>query len=301
MRSTISLLGLYNYDSSILDGLTLPSNFTAAELAALKTNLLMETAEFELLYSNFDFLKYAITQWCEKRKSTWEWLKNTQNYNYNPLENVDMHLEDHLGSKLEKDVITDFERHLKSAKTGHDDFDSDVNKTGHDDFDSNVHKTGHDDFDSDVKKTGDDKDEKRGTDTILHSVYAFNENSAPSPESQDGSTFNSDLTHTYDNNVNTDSITTYNNNVNTDSSTTYNNNVNTDSTTTYNNVVDDTGTTKNTVDHDEQLKKNYNKDWHGRDHMSAQELIKQEQELAMFNLLDFIIDDFKKRFCLLVY
>ena len=277
MRATISLLGLYNYDNSILDGLTLPSNFTSEELAALKSNLLMETAEFELLYSNFDFLKYAITEWCEKRKSTWEWLKNTQNYNYNPLENVDMHLEDHLGSKLEKDVITDFERKLKTAKTGHDDFDSDV------------HKTGHDDFDSDVKKSGDDKDEKRGTDTLLHSVYAFNENSTPNPESEDVSTFNSDLTRTYDNNVNTDSTTTYNNNVNTDS------------TTTYNNVVDETGTTKNTVDHDEQLKKNYNKEWHGRDHMSAQELIKQEQELALFNLLDFIIDDFKKRFCLLVY
>lgn len=237
MRATISLLGLYNYDNSILDGLTLPSNFTSDELAALKTNLLIETAEFELLYSDFDFLKYAITQWCDKRKSTWEWLKRTQSYNYNPLENVDMHLEDHLGSKLEKDIITDFERKLKETLSG--------------------------------KDTIDRTDKKTGDDTALHSVYSYNENSNAQPESSDKNTYNSQIK--------------------------------TDQDTKYGKVRDETGTTKNTVDHDEQLKKNYNKDWHGRDHMSAQELIKQEQELAMFNLLDFIIDDFKKRFCLLVY
>ena len=253
MRATISLLGLYNYDNSILDGLTLPSNFTSDELAALKSNLLMETAEFELLYGDFDFLKYAITQWCEKRKSTWEWLKRTQGYNYNPLENVDMHLEDHLGSKLEKDVITDFERKLKTSKTGHDDFDEDV------------------------KKTGKDTDKKTGDDTSLHSVYAYDQINSGSPENSDKIEYNSEIEHQFNNTVTTDATTTFNNN------------------------VDETGTTKNTVDHDEQVKKNYNKDWHGRDHMSAQELIKQEQDLAMFNLLDFIIDDFKKRFCLLVY
>lgn len=285
MRATISLLGLYNYDNSILDGLTLPSNFTSDELAALKSNLLMETAEFELLYSNFDFLKYAITQWCEKRKPTWEELRKALMLNYNPLENVDMHLEDHTGSKLEKDIVTDFERKLKTAKTGHDDFDQDVKKTGTDDFDQDVKKTGHDDIENTDKKTGDD--------TLLHSVYAYNDNSNGALESGDKTTYNSQ--------IKSDGKTTYNNTINTDATTTYNSNVNTDATTTYANTVDETGTTKNTVDHDEQLKRNYSKDWHGRDHVTAQELIKEQMDIAMFNMLDFIINDFKKRFCLLVY
>lgn len=253
MRATISLLGLYNYDNSILDGLTLPSNFTADELTALKTNLLMETAEFELLYSDFDFLKYAITQWCEKRKSTWEWLKNTQDYTYNPLENVDMHLEDHLGEKTEKDITTDFTRTLKSTLSGKDTID----RTD--------------------KKTIDNTDKKTGNDTSLHSVYAYDQVNSGSPESGDKTDYNSQ--------IKTDSTT----------------DIKIDQDTKYGKVTDDTGTTKNVVNDDKQLTHNYKKDWHGRDHISAQELIKQEQELAMFNLLDFIIDDFKKRFCLLVY
>lgn len=237
MRAIISLLGLYNYDNSIFDGLSLPDNFTADDLEALKTNLLMETAEFELLYSNFDFLKYAITQWCSKRQSTWKWLKDTQNYTYNPLENVDMKLEDHLGEKTEKDVTTNFTRTLKSTLSG--------------------------------KDTIDRTDKKTGDDEVLNSVYAYDQQSTGSPE--------------------------------TGSKTEYNSQIKTDQNTKYGKVTDDTGTTKNVVDHDEKITHNYNKDWHGRDHMSAQELIKQEQELAMFNILDFIIDDFKKRFCLLVY
>lgn len=261
MRATVSLLGLYNYDNSILDGLILPTNFTAEELSTVKTNLLMETAEFELLYSDFNFLKYAITQWCEKRKSTWEWLKKTQGYNYNPLENVDMHLEDHLGSKLEKDVITDFTRNLKSKQSGSDVLDRTDKQSGSDELDRT--------------------DKKTGSDSTQHNVFAYDQNNTGSPESGD--------------------TTTYNSQIDVDQEVKYGKTLDVDQELTFGKTVDDTGTTKNTVDHDEQLKKNYNKDWHGRDHMSAQDLIKQEQELAMLNLLDFIVDDFKKRFCLLVY
>lgn len=285
MRATISLLGLYNYDNSILDGLTLPSNFTADELAALKSNLLMETAEFEILYSNFDFLKYAITQWCEKRKSTWEWLKKTQGYDYNPLENVDMHLEDHLGSKLEKDVITDFTRNLKSKESGSDILDRTDKQSGSDVLDRTDEQSGKDDLDRTDKKTG--------SDNTQHNVFAYDQNNTGSPESGDTTTYNSQII--------VDQSLKYGKTVDVDQTLTYGKTVDVDQTLTYGKTVDDTGTTKNSVDHDEQLKKNYNKEWHGRDHISAQELIKQEQELAVFNILDFIIEDFKKRFCLLVY
>lgn len=148
-----------------------------------------------------------------------------------------MHLEDHLGSKLEKDVVTDFAQNLKSKQSGSDDLDR--------------------------------TDKKTGSDSTQHNVFAYDQNNTGSPESGDTTTYNSQIV--------------------------------VDQSLEYGKTVDDTGTTKNTVDHDEQLKKNYNKEWHGRDHISAQELIKQEQDLAMFNILDFIIDDFKKRFCLLVY
>lgn len=34
---------------------------------------------------------------------------------------------------------------------------------------------------------------------------------------------------------------------------------------------------------------------------SSQDLIKQEREVAMFNIIDYIVGSFKKRFCLLIY
>lgn len=94
MRATVSLIGLYNYDDSILDGLTLPDNFNDGDIDIVKNNLLMETAELELLYTNPDFLKFAITSWCSKNKPTWKWLYDTQHYEYNPIWNVDYHQSD---------------------------------------------------------------------------------------------------------------------------------------------------------------------------------------------------------------
>ena len=94
MRSTLSLLGLYNYNNTILDGLTLPSNFEDGDLDTLKTNLLMETAELELIYTNFDFLKYAITEWSAKQQLEWEELRKTQLYDYNPIWNADYKISD---------------------------------------------------------------------------------------------------------------------------------------------------------------------------------------------------------------
>ena len=238
MRATISLLGLYNWDNSILDGLTLPENFTSDDLAALKSNLLMETAEFELLYSDFDFLKFAITEWCNKRKSTWKWLKDTQGYTYNPIWNVDYTQRDQTGEKITNDTTTDFTRTLKTAESG--------------------------------KDTIDREDHKTGSDTTLNSVYAYDDNSNGAP--QQGS------------------------------SVTYNSKLEVDQDTKYGKNTDETGTTKTTVDHDHQRTNNYTKTLQGNyGQTTTQDMIKQEQELAMFNLLDFIITDFKKRFCLLVY
>ena len=94
MRATMSLLGLYNYDKTILDGLVLPENFTAEDTETLKENLLMETAEFEILYNDPNFLKFAITSWCKKNKGSWKWLLDTQKYEYNPIWNADYKISD---------------------------------------------------------------------------------------------------------------------------------------------------------------------------------------------------------------
>ena len=94
MRATISLLGLYQYDNTILQGLTLPENFAVGDLETLKNNLLIETAELELLYTDPNFLKFAITAWCSKNSPSWKWLLDTQKYDYNPIWNADYKVSD---------------------------------------------------------------------------------------------------------------------------------------------------------------------------------------------------------------
>lgn len=86
MRSTMSLLGLYQWDSSVLDGLDLPAEL---DKETMRDNLLMECAELEILYTDPDFLKLAIGAWAKKEKPIWEHLCETLHYDYNPIENYD--------------------------------------------------------------------------------------------------------------------------------------------------------------------------------------------------------------------
>lgn len=230
MRATLSLLGIYNEDNTILDGLTLPDNFDSGDLNILKNNLLIETAEFEILYTEPAFLKLAITEWCNKRKSTWKWLRDTQLYEYNPIWNADYNRYNARDLTQTEDEVTDFTRTLRDSKSG------------------------------------DDTTKLSGDDTSLHSVYAFNEQSTPAPESTDKVDYGRQ------------------------------------DKTTYNSHEDHTGTTKTVRDFDRKdLENNHEVTQGNYGTTTTQYMIREEQELAKFNMLDYIITDFKKRFCLLVY
>lgn len=82
----LSLIGLYNYDPTILDLLELPEELDAE---IVKDNILMETAELELLYPNALFMKQAIKQWSKKERPIWDKLLATTKYEYNPIWNKD--------------------------------------------------------------------------------------------------------------------------------------------------------------------------------------------------------------------
>ena len=49
MRATMDLIAMYNYDNTILDLMQIPE---ALDRQTLIDNLLMESAELEILYSN---------------------------------------------------------------------------------------------------------------------------------------------------------------------------------------------------------------------------------------------------------
>ena len=86
MRANLSIMGMYDYDNTILDLMQIPEGI---DKDTLKENLLMEAAELELLYSNFGFLKHAIGSWSRKQLPVWEELLATTQYEYNPIWNKD--------------------------------------------------------------------------------------------------------------------------------------------------------------------------------------------------------------------
>lgn len=85
-KATLSIIGLYNHDDSIFDNLSLPDGVDAD---TVKESILMECAQLELLYPDFDFMKNAIGVWCSKEMPFWEKVHEMETAEYNPIENYD--------------------------------------------------------------------------------------------------------------------------------------------------------------------------------------------------------------------
>lgn len=86
-QSWISFLGLYTWDNTLFENLALPEGFTADDKTILINNLLMETAELEVIYPDPDFMKSAIEAWSGKEVINWERLYKLMLMEYNPIEN----------------------------------------------------------------------------------------------------------------------------------------------------------------------------------------------------------------------
>ena len=86
MPATMSLLGLYNWDSTILDGLSVPDG---VDRNVLINNLLRECAELEIVYPQPDALKFFVGEWAKERLPVWEKLAATLRFEYDPISNYD--------------------------------------------------------------------------------------------------------------------------------------------------------------------------------------------------------------------
>lgn len=80
----LTLIGLYNYDSTIFDGLQLPEYF---DKQTLVDTILLAGGEFGTLYPNNTFMKQAISLWSAKNQRYFERLAVLMQTDYDPLEN----------------------------------------------------------------------------------------------------------------------------------------------------------------------------------------------------------------------
>ena len=91
----LSIMGMYEYDDSLFDGLDVPTYTDKNNVVHVvdKTkviqSILLNCAELEILYPNFDTMKLAIGVWSAAEQDTWRKMYATQMAEYNPLWNVD--------------------------------------------------------------------------------------------------------------------------------------------------------------------------------------------------------------------
>ena len=91
----LSIMGMYEYDNSLFDGLDVPTYTDknnavhVVDKTKVIQSILLNCAELEILYPNFDTMKLAIGVWSAAEQDTWKKMYATVMMEYNPLWNVD--------------------------------------------------------------------------------------------------------------------------------------------------------------------------------------------------------------------
>lgn len=85
-NARLTLIGLYNYDGTLFDGLTLPTGYNKTTFI---DTLLLEHGEKCVLYTDPSFMKYSIEAMGKKWYHELERIYKTLTDDYNPLYNYD--------------------------------------------------------------------------------------------------------------------------------------------------------------------------------------------------------------------
>ena len=283
MGRTVNLspLGLYNWDQSIFDMMVIPS---ALNRDTLIDNLLAETAELEVLYPNPIVFKNLLGVWSNKNLDVWNRLYETTQYEYNPIENYNRYetgSEDSEGTTRHTgtDTTTETTTHggtdtvtENKAEGGTETEETNFNnEQGGSDATTILTENGHwiAGYDSAPVSQADDGLVKQTRDREDgNNVLAYGKTEEGTGEKE--TTFGKTETNTYR--------------------------------TAHGETIGKTGglthgeqvTTSNEGGHELHA--------HGNIGVTTtQKLIKEERQIDLFNIYDIIIEDFKMRFCILVY
>ncbi len=294
MRATMDLLTLYQEDNTLLDLMEVPE---ALDNEVLKDNLLMETAELELLYPNPVFLKMAIGSWSKKQLHVWEELYDTTQYEYNPIWNKDGTISELITRNLAttEDVTDDNTRtdNLTDLQTRDATDTRTDNLTDLQTRDATDTTTNNltDEQTRDLAGTSDS--------TTTRNVYGFNGSTATPAEqtiqdvdTTDTGTITDEHTGTQTD-AHTGTITDSHTGTQTDAHTGTITDAHT-GTQTDNRIIDRDTTDTGTINTLRTEQGNIGL-------TSTQQLIQEQREVVKLNLYDIIIRDFIDRFCLRLY
>lgn len=301
----LSPLGLYNWDSTIFDLMQIPSELNRDTLI---DNLLAETAELEVLYPNPVVFKNLVGIWSAKQIDIWRRLYATTQYEYNPIENYNRY---ETGSDS------------GTGRTTHSGTDSTTETTTHGGTDGRteaITSGGKDTLDMTRRDGGTEQeatthqiinsgsDVVTGSDTKGHWIAGFdsqpvsadNDGLVKQTRDQDDATTTTQYGKTENGTGN--KTTTFGKTETNKDETTYGKTENVQETKTYGETVNKTGG----LTHGEQVATTNEGEHELHAHgnigvTTTQQLIREQRDIDLFNLYDIIIEDFKMRFCILVY
>ena len=300
----LSPLGLYQWDQSIFDLMQIPS---ALDKPTLVDNLLAETAELEVLYPNPVVFKNLVGVWSAKQIDIWNRLYATTQYEYNPIENYNRY---ETGSDSGTGRTTHSGTDTTTETTTHGGTDGRteaISTGGKDTLDMSRRDGGTEteNTTSSVELGG--QDQTVGTDTKGHWIAGFD--SQPSGQDdglvkqardQDDATTTTEYGKTEDGTGT--KTTTFGKTETNKDETTYGKTENVQETKTYGETINKQGG----LTHGEQVATTNEGEHELHAHgnigvTTTQKLILEQRDIDLFNLYDIIIEDFKMRFCILVY
>ena len=262
ISAAITLWGMYQFDNTILDGLTVPTGMSAD---TVKDNLLLESASLSILYPDPAFLKKAIELWSAERLEVWQKLYNTTVLQYDPIENYDR-IEETLENSSGSSIDQRSHNRTSSETSGE-------TSTG-------SHSTGKD-TSTETRSSGVTASSGENEATASNTAY----NSATFADTAKNVSSGS--------NTSTDSGTSSGTGSETETGST------TENRSGLRSGKEDLAEQGNTSRSDQRSLQSR---IHGNIGVtSSQQLIEQERTVAEFCMVDYIINDFISRFCVMVY
>lgn len=288
--SWLSIMGMYEHDPSVMDGLRVPEGM---DRETVINNILLNCAELEVIYSHIESMRLAIKVWSDSNQIGWKKLYDTMTVEYNPIWNVDANIEDIetvRGSNTQRKTGND-NRDIVRSLTGSD--NETVNLQDNRTIDTQDNET-IDTSDNRVINTADNETVNL-TDT--KAVQGFNSSSWANAEKID-KTGTDNIAHTGTDNVKhtgTDNVK----HTGTDNVT----HTGTDNIAhTQNERVDDDLRSTEELTGNNDTERIYTQRRTGNIGVTTtQQMLEQEREIAKFNMVEYITDSFKKRFCLMIY
>ena len=324
----LSPLGLYRWDESIFDLMQIPSEL---DKPTLIDNLLAETAELEVLYPNPIVFKNLVGVWSAKQLDIWNRLYATTQYEYNPIENYNRYetgTDGGTGSTTHSGTDTTGDTTMYGGTDGR----TEAIMQGGRDTQTKQYAEGGSDTQTKQYAEGGTQGEQAtgqmaqggtdattGADTKGHWIAGFDSVASGQDDGlvkqtrdQDDSTVSTTYGKTESNNANrttsfgkTESgsdTTAYGKTESGTDTTAYGKTENVTESRTYGQTISKAGS----MTHGEQVATTSSgtHDLHAHGNIgvtTTQNMIRQQRVIEKFNIYDIIIEDFKMRFCILVY